>query len=214
MEVTEAQLTMQGFACTFYPSFIRAQYVRDRLVNGKIAAAWKRFGQSDPAASEAEVKCALDLIVEKEVKLAKKEGRKPDHNSRYLHDELCGFLSAGIDTAASTISWGLKYLTKYQDIQTKLRQSLRQAHKHAVDAGRLPTAGELAKVKTPYLEAFIDEVMRHSGVVSANIRVAVQDSVVLGHVIPKGVDVFMIVSIKLTESQDGSADNDRLTVRA
>ncbi|KAF7191952.1 Cytochrome P450 monooxygenase [Pseudocercospora fuligena] len=182
------------FVCTFYPSFIRAQYVRDKLVNGKIAAAWKRFEESDPAASEAMVKCALDLIVEKEVKLAKKEGRKPDHNSKYLHDELCGFLSAGIDTAASTISWGLKYLTKHQDTQTKLRRSLRETHKQAVEAGRPPTAEELAKIKTPYLEAFIDEVMRHSGVVSANIRVALQDSVVLGHVIPKGVDVFMITN--------------------
>lgn len=39
----------------------------------------------------------------------------------------------------------------------------------------------------------MDEVMRHSGIVSGNMRVATVDAPLLGCIIPKGVDVFMPV---------------------
>lgn len=165
-----------------------------------IKQAWEKFGREDASSrsdskhtSNRKTRCAVELIVEREAALAEKEGRAPDQKSPVLFDEMAGFLQAGYETTSSTLNWGVKYLTKYQEVQTKLRASLRAMHKDAFDKGEQPTAEAISMARIPYLEAFIDEVMRHSGILSTNSRVATQDATVLGYRIPKGTDVYMLV---------------------
>lgn len=125
------------------------------------------------------------MVVERETALCKKQGKEPDRKSKYLFDEMAGFLNAGYETTSTALSWGIKYLMMYQDVQEKLRQSLRDVHKEAVASGEAPSAEAIAKTQVPYLEAFMEESMRHSVLVTANVRVATTDAVVLGHVVPK-----------------------------
>ena len=182
-----------GFAINFYPSFRRAIASRNRFIGQRIQQAWDAFGDGN-AANGSKTRCAVDLVVDREGALAKKQGRVPDRNSKFLFDEMAGFLQAGFETTSSTLNWGVKYLTKYQDVQKKLRASLRALHKEAFEKGEQPAAGDIAKAREPYLEAFIDEVMRHSTILSTNVRVATRDADVLGYRIPKGMDLFMLVS--------------------
>lgn len=166
-----------------------------------IAQAWENFGRGGAASSrndsnhtgDKKTRCAVELIVDREAALAEKEGRAPDQKSPVLFDEMAGFLQAGFETTSSTLNWGVKYLTKHQDVQTKLRASLRAGYKEAFENGEQPTAEAISMARVPYLEAFIDEVMRHSGILSSNSRVATQDATVLGYRIPKGTDVYMLV---------------------
>jgi len=139
------------------------------------------------------IKSAVDLVVEREVSLAKKEGRVPEHNSVYIHDELTGFLTAGYETTASTLNWGLKYLTAYPAVQTKLRASIRQAFASHTGADGQPSHEALVKVHVPYLEACINEILRYNGSVAVNGRKATVDTQILGYHIPKGTDVFFPV---------------------
>jgi cytochrome P450 len=127
--------------------------------------------------------------------LAKKEGRVPEHDSKFVYDELAGFMFAGVDTTATNMGWGLKYLAKHSDVQTRLRKDLREAFPRALQEGKNPSANEITKARIPYLDAFIDEVLRHSGGQPTNVRVAISDTEILGYHIPKGTDVFMLVSI-------------------
>ncbi|PPJ57083.1 hypothetical protein CBER1_00480 [Cercospora berteroae] len=145
------------FAVNFYPLLRRAIRARDKLVNARIEQAWKLHENGPESGDEARVKCALDLIVERETTLAKKDGREPDHHSRVLFDELCGFLSAGSDTTSTTVNWGLKYLTKHQDVQARLRKSLKRSHRQAWDDGRLPSAEDIGKTDCPYLALLMVE---------------------------------------------------------
>ncbi|USW50173.1 Putative cytochrome P450 [Septoria linicola] len=170
------------FAVNFYPSLRRAIKARDEIVNTQITQAWKIYDEGGASKNDVRIKCALNLIVERESSLARKEGRKPDRYSRVLFDELAGFLNAGFGTTSST------------DVQRKLRQSLRAVHGEAVRSGRMPQAEEITRETCHYLDAFIDEVLRHSAVVPLNIRVATTDVPLLGHVVPKGVDVFMLAN--------------------
>nr|POE75187.1 trans-cinnamate 4-monooxygenase [Quercus suber]POE94732.1 trans-cinnamate 4-monooxygenase [Quercus suber] len=153
--------------------------------------AWNKFRDTKGLDRMAAIKCAADWIVERESKLAQKGGKVPD--SQILFDELAGFLQAGFDTTSSSIVWGLKYLTGYQDVQQKLRQSMIQAFSDAKQTGRQPTADEISKTALPYLDAFIEESLRCSCIISVNIRVATQDAPLLGCVVPKGTDVYMLV---------------------
>lgn len=83
-------------------------------------------------------------------------------------------------------------------MQRKLRTSLLEAFCEAHQAGRQPTAKEICKTSIPYLDAFIEESLRHSCVISVNMRVAIRDADVLGYVVPKGTDVYMLVSVHIT----------------
>lgn len=80
-------------------------------------------------------------------------------------------------------------------MQQKLRTSLLEAFCEASQAGRQPTAKEICKTSIPYLDAFVEESLRHSCVISVNMRVAIRDADVLGYVVPKGTDVYMLVSV-------------------
>lgn len=83
-------------------------------------------------------------------------------------------------------------------MQHKLRTSLLEAFCEAHQAGGQPTAKEICKTSIPYLDAFIEESLRHSCVISVNMRVAIRDADVLGYVVPKGTDVYMLVSVHIT----------------
>lgn len=129
----------------------KAIKARDKMIHARIEQAWKLYENDQSGQGEARIKCALDLIVERETSLARKDGRVPDRHSQVLFEELCGFLTAGFETTSTTVTWGLKYLTKHQDVQAKLRESLKYAHQQAWDANRSPSAEEIAKIDCPYL---------------------------------------------------------------
>lgn len=176
-------------AIRLVPQYRKALALRDRLIDDMIQAAAKRMGGNE--LKKVRAQSAVDHVVQREVALAERENRRPLFNSPDVSSELGGFLQAGFETTASTLSWGLKYLTGRQDVQTKLKDEL----KGAFGVGRgVPEAEAIAKTSLPYLDAFIEEVLRHSGTVSANIRIATQDTQILGHVIPKGTNVFLMVS--------------------
>lgn len=175
-----------AFALRFYPYLRKAVRLKDRLIKIKLDQAWLRFGSNQAPADD--IRCATDLIVAKEVTLAKKQDRKAQYDSPFVRDELLGFLIAGHDTTTSTIEWGVKYLTRHQSVQANVRDCLDSAF------GRdLPSAEDIAKTKLTYLDAFIEETLRCENAGSATVRCATQDTEILGYFIPKGTDVFMLV---------------------
>lgn len=100
---------------------------------------------------------------------------------------------AGHDTTSTTIIWGIKFLADNQVAQGKLRAALQAAHPDAYAEKRNPTAAEIMHATpTSYLEAVIEEIVRLSGTSDAIQRVATMDTEVLGHLIPKGTELWML----------------------
>lgn len=92
------------------------------------------------------------------------------------------------------MNWGLKLLSDHQGAQHKLRDALRAAFPNAVAEGRLPTAKEITKSRIPYLDATQEEIIRKATTTSGLMREATADTVVLGHHIPKGTTVLILVN--------------------
>ncbi|KAI5195466.1 hypothetical protein E4T39_08210 [Aureobasidium subglaciale] len=115
--------------------------------------------------------------------MAKKQNRDVKYDTRVIRDELFGFFLAGHETTSTTICWALK-----------LRTALRAVHKRATKAGDLPTAQEIAKADVPYLDVFIEENHRWGNAIPTVVKIALQDTVIMGHHIPKGTDVFMLTN--------------------
>jgi cytochrome P450 len=105
--------------------------------------------------------------------------------------KIFGFVVAGHDTSSTTLLWGLKLLTKYADVQNKLRDALREAFPKALAECRLPTNDEIHDTHIPYLDATIEEINRHAGTIGGIARDAMQDTVILGRPIPKGTVALM-----------------------
>lgn len=108
--------------------------------------------------------------------------------------QLFTFIVAGHDTTATSTSWAVKILTRYPGVQAKLRNSLREAYPDAAAEGRRPSVAELAHCDVPpYLEAFMAEIFRYQSPTPMLGRTAKRDCVILGHRIPKGTNVSMLV---------------------
>lgn len=98
----------------------------------------------------------------------------------------------GHDTTATAITWGLKNLSDFQDVQSKLRAELHAHHAEALAEKRLPTFQEINTTTIHYRDAVIEEILRCSDTEYGGIRTALVDADVLGYRIPKGTEVFLM----------------------
>jgi cytochrome P450 len=103
-----------------------------------------------------------------------------------------GFIVAAHDTTATTIAWTTKMLADNQDVQSKLRSTLYSSFPTAKDESRPPTYQEIVKSSIPYLDAVIEEAIRYSRTSTIVIRTTTTDAQVLGAVIPKDTEVFLL----------------------
>jgi cytochrome P450 len=132
------------------------------------------------------------VIVQRELIMAGKQGREAQYDSPAIQDEVFILMFAGHDTMNASILWGLKFLTANQEVQGKLRSSLRSAFKRAFDAGENASVKEITSMSIPYLDAFIDENRRLRNIAGSLVRMAVVDTELLGFRNPKGTDVFLV----------------------
>lgn len=176
----------------FAPSFRRAKAQKDRLIQESLDDAKTRLlgKNSDKTAEYAGITCATDHLVRREAQFAEKEGRAPTYDSPSAKDELWGFLIAGHDTTGTTLMWMLKLLADNLETQTKLRNVLAAAFPDTIG---VPTPEQITSSPSiPYLDAVIEEMIRHGQTASSAIRTTVKDTQLLGYQIPKGVDVFFL----------------------
>jgi len=76
-------------------------------------------------------------------------------------------------------------------IQKKFREELRKGFEEATVENRQPSAKEIAGAQIAYLDAVMEEISRKACATPGNSRRALVDTVVLGHHIPKGTDIFI-----------------------
>lgn len=76
------------FALNFYPKLRAAGQHKDKLITERLNEAWNKFSQDDQ--NEDKIYSALDLFVQREVSMAKKEGRTPQYDTPAMRDELLG----------------------------------------------------------------------------------------------------------------------------
>ncbi|KAK4235980.1 cytochrome P450 [Achaetomium macrosporum] len=191
--VTDTQLSpaprLTSWIIRKFPYMRKATAIKDQYIRDHVDESVRKInsGDEDP-------RTALHSVLLRERDVAAKEGRKPDYHKRGIADEFFGFMLAGHDTSATTVAWGVKFLADHPAVQDRLRAELRAALPDAALAKRAPTYAELAKAHIPYLDAVVEEVLRHANTIAFVVRRAQQDTTVLGRPIPKGTDVFLMAN--------------------
>lgn len=69
---------------------------------------------------------------------------------------------------------------------------MHEYHSRAKRDGDQPTVEEIINPDQPYTDALIEECLRVAGVLPVMARDAMVDTEVLGYVIPKGTQIFMV----------------------
>jgi cytochrome P450 len=103
---------------------------------------------------------------------------------RQLRDEVITLYLAGHETTASLLSWALYLLSRYPEIQTRVR-----AEVDALMPDRVPTLEELKGLQ--YTSQVINEVLRLYPPAWTIARNAVADDSVMGYRVPRGAIVMI-----------------------
>ena len=107
-----------------------------------------------------------------------------------LVNQMMTFLVAGHETTASALSWAICLLSKYPNIQERLRDEIRSS---LPDPRLSITSITSANIDNlPYLNAVCNEILRLYSPVPLTIRVAAQDVTLGAHLIPKGTTFFIV----------------------
>lgn len=99
-------------------------------------------------------------------------------------DNVIGVLFAAQDTAASMLTWILKYMTDYHNLLQDIQREQMAIYK-ANDEGKRPLTWTLIR-EMPVTHRVILESLRMASIISFTYREAVQDVVYDGYKIPKG----------------------------
>lgn len=185
------------------PGYRHASAYRSRLVQERLDDAKMRILMSRATATTTTtgaggdefsgVTCATDHMVRREAQAAAKEDRRPHYDSREAKDELFGFLIAGHDTTATTLSWALKFIADHPRVQSKLRNIFyHEAYPSFAGTNTVPSAEALVTTQVPYLDAVIEEIVRCGLTAPVAVRMATHDTELLGYRIPKGTDVYFL----------------------
>ena len=175
------------FAARFRPSIRKAQQSRRMILQSYIDRATLRARSNTGSSSP---RAAVDFMVSRELDAAQKSRRAPVFDSEHFHDMLFGYILGGQDTTHSVLSFLVKRLGLHTEVQANLRHQLRETHTLAAAERRMPSQEEIVASRIPYLDAFVEEVLRCNTPSPAVIKEASQDMMVLGHLIPKGTQMF------------------------
>ncbi|KAF4429616.1 Cytochrome P450 3A14 [Fusarium acutatum] len=175
------------------PYLKKAARVREEWTRREIDKAVETISK-DGTKHTLATRSVLEFMVLREEAAARKAERPPRFHRRRIYDELFGFIIAGHDTTAATLSWGVRYIADAPLAQEKLRSLLQNVFSAALAEHRQPTTDEIISASIPYLDAVIEEILRLSAVLPIVSRVAMVDTTILGHVIPKGTSVFFTLN--------------------
>lgn len=183
---------MRKFAYMRKAIAIKEEYVRRKV--DECIPLIESVGDDKTPSTTSPPRSALHSVLLRERETASKEGRRPEYHSRVIPDEFIGFMMAGHDTTATTMAWSVKYLADNPSAQARLRDELRAALPSAAGAARDPTYAELAGAHVPYLDAVVEETLRHANSIAFVVRRAMCDTEVLGRRVPRDTNVFLMAN--------------------
>lgn len=138
---------------------------------------------------------ARELIADKRAKMLKGESKQVDilsvamesggFTDEDLVNQLMTFLAAGHETTASAMSWAVYLLCKHPNVQTRLREEIRE---------KLDLNGQITSIEIdhlPYLNAVLNETMRIFPPVPLTLRETAHDTTIQGHFIPAATTVVL-----------------------
>lgn len=119
--------------------------------------------------------------------VAMESGGFTDEN---LVDQAMTFLGAGHETTATAMTWAVYLLCKHPDVQTRLRDEVRNGLP-PIDETATPVTAAPDLDHLPFLHAVCSEVLRLVPPVRLTVREAARDTTVQGQFVPAGTRIIL-----------------------
>ncbi|KAI1421085.1 putative cytochrome P450 [Xylaria sp. FL1777] len=188
------------------PSMLRAYSSRRNILRSFIDRSIQRLNREGKHFTR---KSAVDFVVARETAAAQSLDQQPVFDSPQLLDALFGYLVGGQDSTHSTLMFMVKYLGREQETQAKLRAFLKNAYIEDHKMGKQPSMKNILTTKIPYLDAFIQELLRLANPSVAVAKETLCDMHILGYLVPKGTVLIFPIS-GLTMHEKGCKIDERL----
>ncbi|KAK5079431.1 hypothetical protein LTS08_008844 [Lithohypha guttulata] len=128
-----------------------------------------------------------------------------------MRDQVMTFLGAGHDTTATSAAWTLMLLAKHPEIQTKLRNEIRESLPFLFDDSKRYDSAMFEKADVdllPYLEDVCKESLRYIPSIPMTVRRSREDDQMGGYFVPAGTTVYLMANaINRLESYWGPTAN-------
>lgn len=114
-----------------------------------------------------------------------------------IRDQIMTFLGAGHDTTATGIAWTLHLLSTHPDIQSRLREEIKDYLPFLFDANRRYDTASFAKAdpdQLPYLDNVCRESLRFIPPIPMTVRQSLADDTLAGYRIPAGTVIYVIAN--------------------
>ncbi len=134
------------------------------------------------AAPVSSPSCYLEALITRE-----RVGECDEHSHRAIFNHIGGVLMESWNTLPNAMAWTLYYLTRYPTLATQMRAEVDAALGTTKDM-----SGYTAVERCPFLCAFVDEVTRLKPSITFSSVEPLEDTVILGHSIPKGTVIMVL----------------------
>ncbi|KAI1369435.1 cytochrome P450 [Xylaria arbuscula] len=133
--------------------------------------------------------CMMDLVLRRQIVEEKRAGKEPSDpvKDQNMLDEMFVMLVGGHDSTANALSWFIRFMEAYPNVQNRLRSVLSDAF----PGPDPPSVEDILGTDVPFLDATCEESIRLAGTAKANFRQAIVDTEILGCKVPKGAEIFM-----------------------
>ncbi|OJZ90757.1 hypothetical protein ASPFODRAFT_126249 [Aspergillus luchuensis CBS 106.47] len=111
-----------------------------------------------------------------------------------LIDQMMTFLAAGHETTSGALQWCVYALSKYPDVQTRLREEIR-ANLPSISVENPESISAATLDSLPYLHAVCQEVFRFHPSVPNTVRIANKDTTIGGQRIPKDTVIQIVPAL-------------------
>ncbi|XP_034151799.1 cytochrome P450 2K1-like [Esox lucius] len=138
----------------------------------------------------------IDSFLVRKQTLEESSNMKSDYHNENLVQTVGNLFSAGTDTTATTMRWGLMLMAKYPQIQDRVQEEMSR-----VIGSRQPLVED--RKNLPYTDAVIHEIQRVANIVPMAVpHVTSRDITFQGYFIKKGTEVFPLLTSVLQDESE------------
>ncbi|XP_037834550.1 cytochrome P450 2K1 [Kryptolebias marmoratus] len=190
-----ASIMIYNFIPWLGPLLKNRRTMLKNFIDGR-ADIWRKIEELKETLDPEVCRCLVDAFLIRKKQLEDSKIKNSHYHDNNLLYSIQGLFVAGTDTTATTLKWGLLYLTKFPHIQDRIQEKLSRV------VGSCQVRIEDRK-NLPYTDAVIHETQRFANIGPLALpHTTTKDVTLQGYFIKKGTTVLTVLTSVLYDENE------------